>query len=505
MPTRPKFLHASSKVAAATFLTRIFGMLRDISVAYLFGASAALDAFFVAFKIANFLRRLFAEGAFAQGLVPVLSASQQRTELFQSLLAGTLLIGGLLTLIAECFAPFWIHCLAPGFIYNSPQFLLTVDLFRITFPFLFFVLMTALFGAALNVNYCFGWPAITPVWLNLATLVAAWGCARYFAIPVKALAWGVLIGGAIQAIALIPVLKYYGWLITPKLKTSIREVGGVIFKTLPGIIGVSIGQLGLMVDVILASFLPAGAISWLFYSDRLVSIPLGIIGVAISSAILPYLARAKQEKQYQQTFATGFRWVLLLGCPAAVGLIMLAGPITATVYQTGRFTLHDVQQAQACLAAFAYALPALMIVKVIAAALNARQQFFLPCILTLMSLMLNILLGWYWLPHYQQLGLAYATSIAIWLNALLMVICALKQIGNAWLLENKGFIWRLLLALAAMVGWLSYWSDTVSLWIYASYFTRWLYILLLISSVILIFSGVLWLSGVRKHHLTGEL
>lgn len=495
------FFRASGRVAAATLLTRLFGLARDMTVAHLFGASAALDAFFVAFKIPNFLRRLFAEGAFAQGLVPMISQSAQPEALFQSLWTGIILLGGLVTLIAECFAPFWVHCFAPGFVHIPAQFALAVDLFRITFPFLFFVLISALFSAALNIRYCFGWPALAPIWLNLTTLLAACFLRKYLAVPVAALAWGIAVGGCLQVLFLWLLLKRCAWPLWPGAKAKLTEVLRVMRNTLPGVIGVSIAQMGLVIDVIFASYLPAGSISWLFYSDRLVSLPLGIIGVAVSSAMLPYLSHYQSThgtQAYRRTLDAGLRLILVFGLPAALGLVMLSGPITATVFKSGQFTSDDVLQAQACLAAFAYGLPGIMIIKVLVAAINATQRFRLPCIIALLALLVNVVGAWLLMPALHHVGLAFATTIAIWVNAIGVMIYALKQLGWRWLLAWRLLMLRLLCALTVMGLWLAWWSPTLSIWLGLPYFTRWLHLLVLIISAIMVFAVSLFIAGVRK-------
>jgi putative peptidoglycan lipid II flippase len=504
MSQTPSFFRASGRVAFATLLTRIAGMARDITVAHLFGASAALDAFFVAFKIPNFLRRLFAEGAFAQGLVPMLTHSEHPRELFQSLLAGVILLGGLVTIFAEWTAPLWVHVFAPGFNHEPSQFALTVYLFRITFPFLFFVLITALFSAALNVKYCFGWPALAPIWLNVATLLSAWFLTTHLMIPISALAWGIVSGGLLQVVFLLPLLRRMGWPLLPKLSTKMAEVWHVMVNTTPGVIGVSIGQLGLVVDVILASYLPSGSISWLFYSDRLVSMPLGLIGVAVSSAILPYLSHFQIEncpQAYQRTLDAGLRLILLLGFPAAIGLIMLSGPITATVFQSGHFTVFDVEQAHTCLAAFAYGLPGLMIIKVFVSAINARERFAIPCVVALFSLLLNVILGLFLMRRFAHVGLAYATTAAVWLNAILIGAYSLKQLGLAWMLTWRRFMLQLLTALTVMIIWLWWWSKPLTFWMSLSYVVRWGHLLTLIFSAILAYVITLFIVGMRKGNI----
>lgn len=504
MSQQPSFFRASGRVALATLLTRIAGMARDITVAHMFGANAALDAFFVAFKIPNFLRRLFAEGAFAQGLVPMLTHSEHPRELFQSLLAGVILLGGMITFFAEWTAPLWVHIFAPGFSHEPTQFALTVYLFRITFPFLFFVLITALLSAALNVKYCFGWPALAPIWLNVATLLAAWFLTAHLAIPISALAWGIVSGGLLQVVFLIPLINKMGWPLWPKLTTKMAEVWHVMINTTPGIIGVSIGQLGLVVDVILASYLPSGSISWLFYSDRLVSMPLGLIGVAVSSAILPYLSHYQIEncpQAYQRTLDAGLGLILLLGLPAAIGLIMLAGPITATVFQSGHFTMYDVVQAHTCLAAFAYGLPGIMIIKVFVSAINAREKFAVPCIMALIALAVNVLLGLLLMRDFVHVGLAYATTIAVWVNAILIGAYCFRQLGWSWLLAWRWFILRLIIAISVMVVWLWLWSRPLLFWMNLSYAVRWGHLLILILSAILAYAATLFIVGLRKEHI----
>lgn len=501
MDTTTTIRRSSLKVAAGTLGSRLLGLVRDIVVAHLFGATAQLDVFFVAFKIPNFLRRLFAEGAFAQGLVPSLMQAENAPELFQALWSGTLIFGGVVTLLGEWGAPLWVSCFAPGFIHIPAQFHLAVYLFRIIFPFFLFILLSALFSAALNARYRFGWPALAPLWLNVATLAAACWLAPRLAVPVSALAWGVVCGGLLQVLFLMALLRRCGWPLYPRLQLNVRHFAEAIRHTTPGIIGVSIGQMGLVVDVILASYLPAGSISWLFYSDRLVSMPLGLIGVAVSSALLPYLSRFQAEKaqqDYQQSLISGLKLVLLLGLPAACGLIILAGPITATVYQSGQFVLTDVLAARSSLAAFALGLPAMMLIKVFVSAMNARQQFTWPCIIALAAVVVNAVLGWWLMPHYHHIGLAFATSCAIWFNALVILGLSIPQASKGWGKPTIIYLAQLISALAAMASWLIWQCPTLLVWSQWSYASRWGHLLVLILSGILlyglVFGSMHWLA-----------
>ena len=344
-----------------TMLSRVLGLVRDMVIARYFGAGAGADAFFVAFKIPNFLRRLFAEGAFAQAFVPVLSSYRQQESITEvrrlvNAVAGVLglvLLG--VTAVAMLGAPLLTAVFAPGFLDDDLKFGLASDMLRITFPYLLLVSLTAFAGSILNSYDRFAVPAFTPVLLNLAMISAAIFLSPLMETPVIALAWGVFIAGALQLFFQLPFLMQLGLMPRPKVDYRHEGVRRIMKLMVPALFGVSVSQINLLLDTVLASFLQTGSVSWLYYSDRLSELPLGVFGIAIATVILPSLSRkhaAESADQFAATLDWAVRAVLLIGLPAALALALLAEPLIATLFHYGEVTDRDVTMAAQSLRAY---------------------------------------------------------------------------------------------------------------------------------------------------------
>ncbi len=330
-----KLFRSTAIVSIMTFLSRILGFVRDIVIARLFGAGLGADVFFVAFKIPNFLRRLFAEGAFSQAFIPVLAEYRERGDKdLKDLIANTSgTLAGILfiiTALGVITAPILVMIFAPGFIDNQHKLNLAGDLLTITFPYLFFISLTALAGSILNSFGKFAVPAFTPVFLNLSLIACAIFLSPQLEEPVTALAWGVFLGGVVQLIFQIPFLINIKQLPKPRWGWKNEGVQKILKLMLPAMFGVSVSQINLLLDTLLASFLVTGSISWLYYSDRLVEFPLGIVGIALATGILPSLSKknaAASKAEFSHTIDCALRWVFIIGTPAAIGLIWLAEPL----------------------------------------------------------------------------------------------------------------------------------------------------------------------------------
>ncbi len=355
-------------VSAMTMLSRVMGLARDVVIATFLGAGDGADAFFVAFKIPNFLRRLFAEGAFNQAFVPVLSeySTQRSREEIRALLnatAGSLTaVLALITAVAMLCAPWLIWVFAPGFGSEPDKLALTADMLRLTFPYLLLISLTAFSGSVLNTWNRFAVPAFTPVLLNLSLIGAALFLMPLMEEPAMALAWGVLIAGAAQLVFQVPFLLRLGLMPMPWPNFAHEGVRRILKLMGPALFGVSVSQINLLLDTVLASLLAAGSVSWLYYSDRLVELPLGVFGVAIGTVILPALSK-RHADQSKEHFAAMLDWairiVLLLGLPAALALAVLAEPLLITLFHYGAMTDNDIQMAAMSLRAYAFGLVAL--------------------------------------------------------------------------------------------------------------------------------------------------
>jgi putative peptidoglycan lipid II flippase len=423
-------LRAVATVSSMTFLSRLLGYVRDFLIARLFGAGLATDAFFVAFRIPNLLRRMFAEGAFSQAFVPILSEYRNRhspedtrslvdaigTLLFLVLVAATLL--GMLAapLIGYVFAPAWFHD-------RPEQFELTVQLLRITFPYILFISLVALAAGVLNTWSRFAVPAFTPVLLNLSFIVAALFFAERFDPPVLALAWAVFAGGALQLALQLTCLARIGML--PRWRVVWRHPGvaRVSKLMLPARLGVSVGQISLVINTIFASFLVAGSVSWLYFADRLMELPAGMLGVALGTILLPSLSRhyaSGDAQEYGKLLDWGLRVTLLLALPAAAALAVLAVPLIATLFHYGRFGDEDLWMTRQALVAYSVGLVGLILVKILAPGFYARQNVMTPVKIGLVTLFATQLMNLAFIVPLKHAGLALAIGLGACLNAALL-------------------------------------------------------------------------------------
>jgi len=429
-------LGSSAVFGGMTLLSRIAGFVRDILQASLFGASAAMDAFVIAYRIPNYLRRIFAEGSFASAFVPAYAAVREqgdevalrefRDHVAGALCAVVLLVAGLGMLAAPLVAALF----APGALDDPGQIERIAAMLRITFPYLVFIALTALAGAVLNSHDRFGLAALTPVLHNVAMIAAMLALAPLLEVPPMALAWGVLLAGVLQFLLLWPALGRIG--ARPRLRLdfrhpAVRRVGTLM---LPTLFSSSVAQLNLLVGTVFASLLVTGSQTWLYTADRLSEFPLGLFGVAIGTVILPHLsARFVEGDQagYARAIDWALRMVALVGLPAGLGLLMLAGPLTATLFQHGRFTAHDAQMAAWALSATSLAVPAFMLSKVLLPAYFARQDTVTPMRAAIATVFINIglmvllttPLWWFGIPG-AHVGIALATALAGIANAVLL-------------------------------------------------------------------------------------
>jgi len=500
-------------VGSMTLISRILGFIRDMLIAQIFGVNLATDAFFVAFKIPNFLRRLFAEGAFAHAFVPVLSDYKERgskAELNQFIdkTAGTLSVFLLLiTLAGIIAAPVLIMMLAPGFMWQGNQYQLSVQLLQITFPYLFFIALVAFAGGILNAHGRFAVPALTPVFLNICMIAAAIWLAPMMNEPVTALAWGVFSAGIVQLLFQLPPLMRLGLMPRPRLGFDDAGVKRIISLMLPAIFSVSVTQINLLLDTLFASFLTVGSVSWLYYSDRLVEFPLGILGLALATVILPSLAKshaAEDKVAFSNALDWGLRLVVLIGLPATIGLVMLAEPMLSTLFQYNEFSVSDVHFAGRSLKAYSVGLLGFILIKVLVPGFTSRGDMKTPVrygvYAMLVSLGLNVALVF----PLAHAGLALATSLGAFFNAALLLVNLRKnniyQPARGWEL----FFARVILASAAMSAGLYYFVDP-AWWNGWSSSARVLNLVKWIGIGLVIYTVTLLLTGLRLKHLTNRM
>ncbi|MFV8432862.1 murein biosynthesis integral membrane protein MurJ [Vibrio owensii] len=512
-----RLLKSGMIVSAMTLISRVLGLVRDVVVANLMGAGASADVFFFANKIPNFLRRLFAEGAFSQAFVPVLTESHaqgdmDKTRELIARAAGTLgVIVSIVTILGVLgsgvvtalfgFGWFldWMHG-GPA----AEKFELASVMLKITFPYLWFITFVALSGAILNTLGKFAVSSFTPVFLNVMIILAAWFISPQMSQPEIGLAIGVLLGGLVQFLFQIPFLIKAGVMVKPKW--GWRDPGVVKIRTLmiPALFGVSVSQINLLFDTFIASFLQTGSISWLYYSDRLLEFPLGLFGIAIATVILPALSRKHVDAHsegFAHTMDWGVRMVTLLGIPAMLGLMVLAKPMLMVLFMRGEFSLQDVHQASLSLLAYASGLLNFMLIKVLAPGYYSRQDTKTPVKYGIIAMVTNMVFNAIFAYFYGYVGLAIATALSAFVNMALLYrglhIAGVYQITKRTVL----FIIRLMIAGAAMVAAILWQLEDMSVWLDWSFAHRSGVLGMLIGLGAVVYLAVVFLLGVRLKDL----
>ncbi|MBV2191064.1 murein biosynthesis integral membrane protein MurJ [Providencia rettgeri] len=452
-------LKSLAAVSSMTMMSRVLGFIRDAIIARVFGAGAAADAFFVAFKLPNLLRRIFAEGAFSQAFVPILAEyknqqGEEATRTFVAYIAGMLTLAlAIVTILGMIAAPWVIYVTAPGFTDDADKFALTTDLLRVTFPYIFLISLASLAGAILNTWNRFSVPAFAPTLLNVSMIIFAAFAAPYFNPPIMSLAWAVLVGGVLQLVYQLPHLKKVGMLVLPRLSFRDSGVWRVMKMMGPAIIGVSVAQISLIINTIFASFLQSGSVSWMYYADRLMELPSGVLGVALGTILLPSLAKSftsGNQNEYRQLMDWGLRLCLLLALPCALGLAILAEALTVSLFQYGNFTAHDSLMTQYALIAYCVGLTGMILVKILAPGFYSRQNIRTPVKIAIVTLILTQLMNLAFIGPLQHAGLALSIGLAACFNAGVLYWQLRKQDIFQPLAGWKGFIFKLLIALIVM-------------------------------------------------------
>ena len=506
-----KLLKSTLVIGFMTTISRIFGLIRDIVIGSVFGPGLGVDVFIVSFRIPNFLRRLFAEGGFSQAFVPVLSEYKEKRneEDVQKLIDQTSATLGLIlfviSIIGVLASPILIMIFAPGFLGDTDKSSLAIDLLRITFPYIFFISLTAFAGSILNTYRNFAIPAFTPVLLNLSLIISAIWLAPFFETPIKALAWAVFIAGFIQLVFQAPFLLKIKKFPRPSLNSDRSGVKRILNLMLPILFAVSIVQINLLIDTLIASFLVTGSISWLYFSDRLVEFPLGVFGIALATAVLPHLsekhAQGSSEK-FSNTLDWSMRCIFLITLPAAIGLAMLASPLLITLFRYKEFSEFDVTMTSYSLIAYAVGLPAFVLIKVLSAGFFSRQDTKTPVKIGVVAVVFNIIFNVIFVFLFSRInlahvGLAFATSLSAYLQAFLL-FRKLKKIKvykarNKWL----GFIFKIILSIFTMMIVIVFGVDNELTWFSWDIYQRVSNLILWIMVSIVCYFSFLWLLGLR--------
>ncbi len=413
-------------VSSLTLFSRVLGFVRDMLIAHYFGVNAASDAFFAAFRFPNLLRRLFAEGGFSQAFVPILSEHKNSNlpQIINKIAGHLALLLAALTLIGIIVAPLLITLCAAGFEWQSEQHILATRLLQIMLPYGFFITLVAFMGSILNAHTKFAIPAFTPALLNLSMIGATLWLSPYFSEPIIALAFGVLIGGILQFAFQVPALWRLNLL--PRFQLDFQDsiVKRVMKNLLPTLFATSATQINLIINTFVASFLTTGSVSWLYYADRLLEFPIGIVGSALATVMLPKLAKShtlNDAPQFSATINWGLRWVVLLGVPASIGLVFLAEPILSLLFESAEFTAHDVHASAQSLQGYALGLVGFLAIKVLTPAFTTRHTHAVAVHYAWYSVAANLIFSALLVIPFAHVGIALATALAAMLNAGLLL------------------------------------------------------------------------------------
>ncbi|EIM38890.1 putative virulence factor MviN family protein [Acinetobacter sp. HA] len=502
-------------VSAMTMLSRVLGLVRDIVLLNVFGAGKDFDTFVVAFRIPNFFRRLFAEGAFSQAFIPVLTEykttrTHAEVQILISRVFGCLsTVMSLLTFVAMVAAPAIIYVYAPGFHADPEKFALASDMFRLTIPYLLFMSLTAFASSILNSYGSFTTPAFAPVLLNVAMIAGALWLTPYMAEPIMALGWAVLIAGALQLAIQIPELWRKKLLIPPKIDFKHEGVDRIMKLMLPALFGVSVTQINLLLNTIWASFMQDGSVSWLYSAERMTELPLGLIGVAIGTVILPSLS-ARHAEQDQVKFRSMIDWaakvIVMVGLPASIALFMLSTPIIQALFQRGQFDLEDTQMTAMALQCMSAGVISFMLIKVFAPGFYAQQDTRTPVRVGLIAVAANAILnvvfiGFFKLIdwHAEHMALALASSGSALVNAGMLYFYLHKRdifrFGAHWKKIFLQFMFANVVMIAALAYALSWYNGDVSQWM------RVLEVLILCVVGVVAYLAALVAAGFRPRHI----
>jgi len=504
-----KLLKSTAIVSVMTLISRVSGLVRDVVMANLLGTNALADAFFVAFRIPNFLRRIFAEGAFSQAFVPVFSelTAQNTNEAkrFVNTCAGVLaLITFFISVLGVVFAPTIVDLLAPGFEEDPEKFNATVDALRIMFPYLFCISLVAMSAGVLNTLNRFAIPAVTPVLLNICLILAMLVVLPLFGNAAKTLAIGVMVAGVVQLLFQIPSIHKEGFLPRFDVDHQNPHARKVFTLMLPAVFSVSVAQINMLVNTYLASFLVTGSVSWLYYSDRLMEFPVGVFGIALATVVLPSLSKEHASgsvENFSNMLDWALRWVVIIAVPATAALYLLATPLLSTIFQYNAFNARDVVMSTMALESFSLGICGFIFVKVLAPGFFARKDTKTPMKIAIIAVVINVLLSIFLVKIYAHAGLALAISIAAWCNsAMLLIVLLYKNV----FIPNSGWLWfllRVLLAVVFMCLCLIALNKAPELWYAQTLWQRLADVALLIVSGMIVYFAALLLLGIRPQQL----
>lgn len=482
-----------------TLISRILGFIRDLTIAQIFGVSIYTDAFFIAFKIPNLLRRLFFEGAFSQSFIPILiyykaNNKLQYTKDFIASLSGFIIFLLLIVIIlGMIFSNYLIEFSAPGFTESFQKFHMSCTLLEIMFPYILLVSLSSLYSSILNSWNYFAIPAFSPSILNITIIIFCIFFNSFFRPSILILAWSVIVGGIIQLIYQFPYLLKINMLIIPKL--NFKHVGLLKFlkKIGPSLIGASANQISLILNTIFSSLLTSGSISWMYYADRLIEFPIGILGVSLSTILFTSLSNSysqKRLKEYKKSLHWGIRIALILSVPASIVLFILAKPLIIILFKYGKFTDFDVAMTQKALELYSFGLVAFVLVKILSSAFYASQQINTPIRIALLTLLITQILNPCLIFYFQHAGLALSFSISGWINFFLLYLKLRQKKLICFNWNELIFIFRLFIAIFSMTFCLIFMLYFIPLYDITSFFSKIIRFL-----IIILVTGIIYLTS----------
>lgn len=495
-------------VSAMTLISRVTGFVRDVLVAGIFGTSYATDAFFVAFRIPNMLRRLFAEGVLSQAFVPTLGLVKEKEGraaaqlLMNRVFTFLVLLTTVLSITGMILSPIIVHSMVPGFI-GQPSFVLTIHLLRIVFPYLIFIAVASLYAGILNTWHHFLTPAFSPTLLNVSFILSMVLFAQHGHHDIYILAWAVLVGGFLQILIQIPVLWHKK--LIPALDYHILHISvtQMLKRMGPMIISSSVAQISLFISTLLASFLPKGSISWIYFADRLLELPIGLLGAALGTILLPTLTnittRNTHDTQYAKVIDWGLRTVVLFAVPATIGLATLAGPILQTLFFHGAFSQYDIEQTRAALLGYTVGIVPIIGIKVLAPGYYATQNTTTPVKIALLSLLVTQMANIVLIGKLQQAGLTLSISIGAWCNASLLYFGLQKSKRYHPQQGWRALMLQVLIASSVMMLPIEYGLHHLE-WVHCATHTRFTRLFSVCICSATLYFAVLWLLGMRLRH-----
>lgn len=489
---------------------RILGFMRDFLIAYTFGASVETDVFFSIFKIPNLLRRVFADGAFSQAFIPVLSEYKTKYDSyiikdFVSNVMGLLIVSlALLIFVCLLFPATIVVLTSPGFSKDINKLNLGIQLFKIIFPYIFLISISSFVSSILYAYNCFLLPSFSPILLNISvilfTLLSSYTNISYFNPPILSLGWGVIFGGILQVLYQLPTLSANKMLVLPKMNFKNSGLKKVLTRIAPAILGVSAGQISLVINSIIASLFNSGSISWLYYADRLMEFPIGVLGMSVSTLIFPKLIKhhtLATKEEYSKLLDWGLRITFILSFPSTILLGFFSKPFIISLFEYGHFTEFDTIMTQKILLCYSFGITALMIIKVLSTAFYSIKNVITPMKISFITLLITQVLNIFFVFFLKQSGLALSISVSAWINAALLFISLYKT--KTFYLLPGWFSFLIRTSLAAMIMSIFLWLMLYSIfsWNNGNILIRMTRVSIICSISCLIYVFSLWLFGVN--------